>query len=52
MLLLLNKCHPETSIGLYAYHSTKFIRVFNLERAGADSDVLARGIDTNNILFL
>ena len=44
----LDKCHPQTSIGLNDYHTTKFISLFNLERAGADSSVLARGIDTNN----
>ena len=35
-------------MGIYDYHTTKFISVFNLERATADSNVLARGIDTNN----
>ena len=44
----LNKCHPETNIDLQEYHTDKFISVFNLERASADSNVLARGIDTNN----
>ena len=44
----LSKCHPETSIGIYDYHTTKFISVFNLERATADSNVLARGIDTHS----
>ena len=33
---------------IYDHHTTKFISVFNLERAGADSNVLARGIDTDN----
>ena len=44
----LDKCHPENSIDLKDYHTNKFISVFNLERASADSNVLARGIDTNN----
>ena len=44
----MSKVHPETSIGLNEYHSTKFISLFDLERAGASTDVLARGIDTNN----
>ena len=45
----LNKFHPETSIDPFKeYNTIKFISVFNLERAGADSNVLARGIDTNN----
>ena len=44
----LTKCHPETNIAVVEYNNNKFISVFNLERAGADSNVLARGIDTNN----
>ncbi len=44
----LSKVHPETSISLKEYHTTKFISVFDLERAGASLDILARGIDTNN----
>jgi hypothetical protein len=44
----LNKCHPETNISVLEYNNTKFISLFNLERADADSNVLARGIDTNN----
>ena len=44
----LSKAHPRTTIALNEYHSTKFISLFNLERAGASADVLARGIDTNN----
>jgi len=44
----LSKVHPETSIAVDEYYLTKFISVFDLERAGASSDVLARGIDTNN----
>ena len=44
----LSKVHPETSIPLTEYNLCKFISVFDLERAGASTDVLARGIDTNN----
>ena len=44
----LSKVHPETSIALVEYNLTKFISLFDLERAGASKDVLARGIDTNN----
>ena len=44
----LDKCHAENSIDLLEYHTDKFISVFNLERASADSNILARGIDTNN----
>ena len=43
-----SKVHPETSISLKEYHTTKFISLFDLERAGASRNVLARGIDTNN----
>ena len=44
----LDKVHPQTSINMEEYFSNKFISVFNLERAAADSNTLARGIDTNN----
>lgn len=44
----LSKVHPESSIALREYNLTKFISLFDLERAGASKDVLARGIDTNN----
>ena len=44
----ISKAHPETSITLLEYNLTKFISLFNLERAGASNNVLARGIDTNN----
>ena len=44
----ISKVHPETSISLKEYHTTKCISLFDLERAGASTDVLARGIDTNN----
>ena len=44
----LSKVHPETSIPLTEYNSCKFISLFDLERAGASTDVLARGVDTNN----
>jgi len=44
----LSKVHPETSIPLQGYHLNKFISLFDLERAGASNNVLARGIDTNN----
>ena len=40
--------HPTTSISLIEYHSNKFISLFDLERARADTNTLARGIDTNN----
>ena len=40
--------HPQTSIGTAEYNTTKFISLFNLERAGADSNTIGRGIDTNN----
>ena len=43
-----SKAHPRTTIGLYEYNTFKFISLFNLERAGADANTLARGIDTNN----
>ena len=43
-----SKVHPETSISLKEYHTTKFISVLDLERAGESWDILARGIDTNN----
>ena len=44
----ISKVHPKTSIALNEYHTTKFISLFDLERAGADNNTLARGIDTNN----
>ena len=44
----LEKVHPQSSIKLDEYYTHTFITIFNLERAGAGSDVLARGIDTNN----
>ena len=43
-----SKAHPTTTISLDEYHTSKFISLFNLERAGADANTLARGIDTNN----
>ena len=44
----LDKVHPQSSIKWDEYYTNKLITIFNLERAGAGSDVLARGIDTNN----
>ena len=44
--------HPKTSIGLYEYHTTKCISLFILERAGAEQNTLARGIDTNNKKYI
>ena len=41
----LNKVHPQTNIALNEYYTTKFITVFNLERANADYHTLGRGIE-------
>ena len=46
-----SKVHPETSIALNEYPTTKFISVFDLERAGADNNTLAHGIDTNKKMY-
>ena len=38
----------KSYIPLLESNLTKFISLFNLERAGASNNVSARGIDTNN----